>query len=84
MCLLVAKLKGRLVIYQAHSSGYGFDLPPGVPVLAVSRNTLGYWGDRAPRNPLFLVPNALDQIGLNGVPVTWRDVAPAGCSGAAA
>ena len=57
---LLRKLKGRLVIYQAHSSGYGFDLPPGVPVLAVSRNTLGYWGDRAPRNPLFLVPNALE------------------------
>ena len=40
--------------------GYGFDLPAGVPVLAVSRNTLGYWGDRAPRNPLFLLPNALE------------------------
>ncbi|MGC6482631.1 MAG: glycosyltransferase [Synechococcus sp.] len=58
--LLLRRLKGRPVIYQAHSSGYGFDLPPGVPVLAVSRNTLGYWGDRAPRNPLFLVPNALE------------------------
>jgi hypothetical protein len=29
-------------------------------VLAVSRNTLGYWGNRAPRSPLFLVPNALE------------------------
>jgi hypothetical protein len=48
------------VAYHAHSSGYGFNLPPGVPVLAVSRNTLGYWGDRAPRHPLFLVPNALE------------------------
>ena len=57
---LLHLLKGRSVIYQAHSTGYGFDLPPGVPVLAVSRNTLGYWGDRAPRNPLFLVPNALE------------------------
>lgn len=57
---LLQLLKGRAVAYHAHSSGYGFDLPPGVPVLAVSRNTLGYWGDRAPRNPLFLVPNALD------------------------
>ena len=45
---------------------YGFDLPPGVPVLAVSRNTLGYWGIKAPRNPLFLVPNALESgNGLN-------------------
>ena len=57
---LLRRLKGRPLAYHAHSSGYGFDLPPGVPVLAVSRNTLGYWGDRAPRNPLFLVPNALD------------------------
>ena len=53
------QLRGRPVAYHAHSSGYGFDLPAGVPVLAVSRNTLGHWGDRAPRNPLFLVPNAL-------------------------
>ena len=54
------RLRGRPVAYHAHSSGYGFDLPPGVPVLAVIRNTLGYWGDRAPRQPLFLVPNALE------------------------
>ena len=57
---LLNRLRGQRVAYHAHSSGYGFDLPPGVPVLAVSRNTLGYWGDRAPRNPLFLVPNALE------------------------
>ena len=57
---LLRRLRGRAVAYHAHSSGYGFDLPPGVPVLAVSRNTLGYWGNRAPRSPLFLVPNALE------------------------
>ena len=45
---LLRQLKGRPVAYHAHSSGYGFPLPAGVPVLAVSRNTLGYWGDRAP------------------------------------
>lgn len=56
---MLRRLAGRPVAYHAHSSGYGFDLPAGVPVLAVSRNTLGYWGDRAPRHPLFLVPNAL-------------------------
>ena len=61
---LLHRLRGRPVAYHAHSSGYGFDLPPGVPVLAVSRNTLGYWGDRAPRNPLFLVPNALEPMWL--------------------
>jgi len=57
---LLRQLRGRPTAYHAHSSGYGFDLPPGVPVLAVSRNTLGYWGSRASRNPLFLVPNALE------------------------
>ena len=57
---LLRRLRGRCVAYHAHSSGYSFDLPPGIPVLAVSRNTLGYWGNRAPHNPLFLVPNALD------------------------
>jgi len=56
---LLRNLKGRACAYHAHSSGYGFSLPAGVPVLAVSRNTLGYWGDRAARNPLWLVPNAL-------------------------
>ena len=61
---LIRRLKGHRVVYHAHSSQYGFGLPPGVPVLAVSRNTLGYWGDKAPRNPLFLVPNALEQVWL--------------------
>ena len=58
---LVQRLRGRPVVYHAHSVGYGFDIPPGLPVVSVSRNTLGYWGNRAPRNPLFLVPNALEQ-----------------------
>jgi len=62
---LLRRLRGRPAAYHAHSSGYGFDLPPAVPVLAVSRNTLGYWGERAPRNPLFLVPNALEAMWLN-------------------
>ncbi|MFM7674857.1 MAG: glycosyltransferase [Synechococcus sp.] len=77
------RLRGRPVAYHAHSSGYGFALPPGVPVLAVSRNTLGYWGDAAPRNPLFLVPNALGtewiERGLRpGGPAVLRAGAPAG------
>ena len=59
---LLRRLKGRPTAYHAHSSGYGFDLPAGVPVVAVSRNTLGYWGDRASRNPLLLVPNALEPM----------------------
>ena len=57
---LLKRLRGRNVIYHAHSSGYGFRLPPAVPIVAVSRNTMGYWGHHAPRNPLFLVPNAIE------------------------
>ena len=58
--LLLKKLHNRSVLYQAHSSGYGFNMPAGIPIVAVSRNTLGYWADKSPRNPLFLIPNALD------------------------
>ena len=61
---LIRRLRGHRVAYHAHSSGYGFSLPPNVPVLAVSRNTLGYWGARAPRNSLHLLPNALDDAWL--------------------
>lgn len=73
---LLRRLRGRAVAYHAHSSGYGFDLPAGVPVLAVSRNTLGYWGDRAPRNPLFLVPNALEPQWLERGQRRPADTAP--------
>jgi hypothetical protein len=72
---LLRRLRGRPAAYHAHSSGYGFSLPPGVPVLAVSRNTLGYWGDRAPRHPLFLVPNALQPKWLE----RGNRSAPRGC-----
>ena len=57
---LLKRLRGRNLVYHAHSSGYGFKVPPSVPIVAVSRNTMGYWGHHAPRNPLFLVPNALE------------------------
>ena len=57
---LLRKLYRRNVLYQAHSSGYRFSLPPGIPIVAVSRNTLGYWADKTPRNPVFLLPNALE------------------------
>ena len=57
---LLKRLRGRNVIYHAHSSGYGFKLPSAVPIVAVSRNTMGYWGHHAPRNPLFFIPNAIE------------------------
>lgn len=71
---LLGRLRGRAVAYHAHSSGYGFHLPPGVPVLAVSRHTMAYWGARAPRNPLFLLPNRLDPVFRNHGGVRDLDV----------
>ena len=57
---LLKRLRGRNVVYHAHSSGYGFKLPQSVPIVAVSRNTMCYWGHCAPRNPIFFVSNAID------------------------
>ena len=41
---LVAKLKLYKVVYHAHSAGYKFNLPANMPIIIVSRNTMGYWG----------------------------------------
>jgi glycosyltransferase involved in cell wall biosynthesis len=65
---LAKKLAGHNVIYHAHSSGYGFNLPASIPIITVSRNTLGYWGQRSPHSLLYYLPNHIseDFINLNG------------------
>jgi glycosyltransferase involved in cell wall biosynthesis len=59
----VGKLAGRLkrfhLIYHAHSAGYRFKLPSNIPIVAVSRNTLGYWGQRSPHSLLYYLPNQI-------------------------
>ena len=45
---LIAKLAGKNIIYHAHSAGYNFNLSPNIPIISVSRNTMGYWGRQAP------------------------------------
>lgn len=59
----VAKLAPRLkqyhVIYHAHSAGYGFKLPANIPIIAVSRNTMGYWGQRSPHSLIYYLPNQI-------------------------
>jgi len=61
----VAKLAPRLknfnAIYHAHSAGYGFNLPAAVPIITVSRNTLGYWGQRSPHSLLYYLPNQISE-----------------------
>jgi glycosyltransferase involved in cell wall biosynthesis len=46
-------------VYHAHSSGYGFSLPAQVPIITVSRNTLGYWGQHSPHALLYYLPNEI-------------------------
>ncbi len=61
----VPKLINRLkkhqanIIYHAHSAGYQFQLPPDVPIIAVSRNTMGYWGQKSPNSLIYYLPNQI-------------------------
>jgi glycosyltransferase involved in cell wall biosynthesis len=56
---LVARLQGYPTIYHAHSAEYGFRLPAGIPIVCVSRNTLGYWGQRSPHSLIYYLPNQI-------------------------
>lgn len=56
---LVAKLKSYCVVYHAHSARYGFDLPARIPIVTVSRHTLGYWGQSAANSLIYYLPNQI-------------------------
>ena len=56
---LAAKLKQYNVIYHAHSAGYRFRLPASIPIITVSRNTMGYWGQHAPNSLIYYLPNQI-------------------------
>jgi glycosyltransferase involved in cell wall biosynthesis len=56
---LAAKLKNYNVVYHAHSSGYRFTIPSSIPIITVSRNTLGYWGQRSPNSLIYYLPNQI-------------------------
>jgi glycosyltransferase involved in cell wall biosynthesis len=62
---LVKQLSGHHVMYHAHSSNYGFRLDSRVPIVTVSRNTLGYWGQQAPHSLLYYLPNEISPEFLN-------------------
>ena len=53
------RLQGQNIIYHAHSTNYGFAVPPQVPIIAVSRNTMGYWGQWAANNLIYYLPNQI-------------------------
>lgn len=58
---LVKRLKHQHVIYHAHTAGYGFSLPSEIPIISVSRNTMGYWGQRSPHALLYYLPNQISE-----------------------
>jgi glycosyltransferase involved in cell wall biosynthesis len=53
------KLRRHHVIYHAHSAGYGFSLPPNIPIFTVSKNTMGYWGQKSPNSLIYYLPNQI-------------------------
>jgi glycosyltransferase involved in cell wall biosynthesis len=56
---LAPKLQKYHVVYHAHSAGYNFRLPANIPIITVSRNTLGYWGQNAANNLIYYLPNQI-------------------------
>ncbi|MEL7418492.1 MAG: glycosyltransferase [Cyanobacteria bacterium J06555_3] len=56
---VIAQLPEQNIIYHAHSSSYGFTLPPDVPIITVSRNTMGYWGEKAAGSLIYYLPNQI-------------------------
>ncbi len=56
---LIDKLSGQNIIYHAHSADYGFKLPPEIPIITVSRNTMGYWGEKAANGLIYYLPNQI-------------------------
>ena len=56
---LLPKLQEQNVIYHAHSANYGFTIPSEIPIITVSRNTMGYWGQQASNNLIFYLPNQI-------------------------
>jgi hypothetical protein len=56
---LTNKLKRHNVVYHAHSAGYKFSLPASIPIVTVSRNTMGYWGQRSPNSLIYYLPNQI-------------------------
>ncbi len=56
---LISKLPNYNIIYHAHSAGYGFNLPSSIPIITVSRNSMGYWGQQSPNSLIYYLPNQI-------------------------
>ncbi|MGM3309343.1 glycosyltransferase [Anabaena sp. WFMT] len=56
---LAPKLQKYNVVYHAHTAGYKFNLPSDIPIITVSRNTMGYWGQKSPNSLIYYLPNQI-------------------------
>jgi glycosyltransferase involved in cell wall biosynthesis len=56
---LANKLKAYNLVHHAHSAGYKFHLPASIPIITVSRNTMGYWGQLSPHALIYYLPNQI-------------------------
>jgi len=70
---LASKLKAFNAVYHAHSAGYGFNMSAAVPIITVSRNTLGYWGQRSPHSLLYYLPNEISDKFHEHDGANWSD-----------
>jgi hypothetical protein len=62
---LIKKLEHYAIIYHAHSAGYGFRVSPRIPIITVSRNTMGYWGQQANNGLIYYLPNEISPQFVN-------------------
>lgn len=62
---LAPQLKAYNTVYHAHSAGYGFKLPNSIPIITVSRNTMGYWGQLSPHSLIYYLPNEISNQFVN-------------------
>ncbi|AFZ56416.1 glycosyltransferase [Anabaena cylindrica FACHB-243] len=62
---LAPKLQKYNVVYHAHTAGYKFKLPSDIPIMTVSRNTMGYWGQKSPNSLIYYLPNQIADEFIN-------------------
>lgn len=58
---LIKRIGDRPTIYHAHSTGYGFAVPSRIPIITVSRNSMGYWGEKALSSLIYYLPNQISE-----------------------
>lgn len=56
---IISQLKGQNIVYHAHSANYGFSIASDIPIIAVSRNTMSYWGEKSANGLIYYLPNQI-------------------------